>query len=80
MELIREHLIYKDVPIEICFGTLKSQEQYECIRLLLATRTKDVSICLHEITNPYILQLIKTLSVKQTHCLEKSVYQKEFTL
>ena len=68
MDLIREHLMYKDVPIKICFGTLKTQEQYECIRLLLATRTKDVSICLHDSKNNYIKTIIQKLNLITSSC------------
>ena len=72
MDLIREHLIYSDVPITICMKTLKPQEQYELIRLLLATRTKDVFICTHESTNEYIDKLLKKLDVSFTQCYLES--------
>lgn len=68
MDLIREHLIYKDVPITICMGQLKPVEQYEIIRCLLATRTNDVCICTHEATNDYINELLKKLPVKFCQC------------
>lgn len=75
MDLIREHLIYSDVPITICMKTLKPQEQYELIRLLLATRTKDVFICTHEATNEYIDNLLKNMPLKFTQChLESSLH------
>ena len=70
MELIREHLIYKNVPITICMKDLKPIEQYEVIRILLATRTKDVSICTHECTNEYIDKLLKQLPLKFTQCFK----------
>jgi hypothetical protein len=68
MDLIREHLMYKDVPITICMKTLKPIEQYEVIRLILATKAKNVTICTHEATNEYIDTLLKQLSVKYTQC------------
>jgi len=68
MELIREHLIYKDVPIRICMKELKPAEQYEVIRFILATRTKDVSICKHSSVNEYIDKLIAQLPVKVEEC------------
>lgn len=68
MDVIREHLIYKDVPIMICFKDLKPVEQYEVVRFLLATRTKDVSICTHESTNEYITVLLKKLPVEFVQC------------
>jgi len=71
MDLIREHLIYKDVPITICMKDLKPIEHYELIRLLLATRTKDVSICTHESVNDYIIVLLKKLPLKFVQCFQE---------
>jgi len=68
MDLIREHLFYSSVPVSICFGGMKTQEQYECIRLLLATRTKDVTICKHNTSNKYIEELLKLLTVEFNDC------------
>lgn len=68
MDLIREHLIYKDVPIKICMGQLKPNEQYALIRCLLATRTNGVCICTHESTNEYINELLKKLPVEFIQC------------
>jgi hypothetical protein len=70
MDLIREHLIYKDIPIHICFSKLKPTEQYECIRLLFATRTKDVFICKHNSVNSYIEKLLEDLKFQEEKCLE----------
>lgn len=70
MEIIREHLIYKDVPITICMKELKPIEQYEVVRFLLATRCDHVSICTHESTNEYINSLLKQLPVKFVQCFE----------
>jgi hypothetical protein len=67
MDLIREHLIYKDVPITICMKNLKQQEQYEVIRLLLATR-KNVKICLHDLNNIYISKLLDELKIIIEKC------------
>ena len=63
MDLIREHLIYKNVPTDIPIDALKTQEQYEVIRLLLACRKEDVCIMVKESTNKYILDLIHTLKI-----------------
>lgn len=68
MELIREHLMYKDVPITICMKSLKPIEQYEVIRILLATRTRQVKICTHESVNEYITELLKKLPVEFVQC------------
>jgi hypothetical protein len=66
MDVIREHLIYKNVPIRIEIDTLKAQEQYEVIRLLLAAREfkEDVCICVTDKTNKYVLELLKELKIQ----------------
>lgn len=64
MDIIREHLIYKNVPTTICMKQLKPIEQYEVIRLILASQSTNVSICTHESTNSYIDELLKKLPVK----------------
>jgi hypothetical protein len=69
MEAIREQLVYKEGKVLICMKELKPAEQYEVIRLLLATRTKDVLICTHDSTNEYITKLIQKLQLNTTVCL-----------
>ena len=66
MDLIREHLIYKNVPLDIQIDALKTQEQYEVIRLLLACRDskEDVCVSTSDKTNTYILELLKELRIK----------------
>jgi hypothetical protein len=64
MDLIREHLMYKNVPITIEIDTLKTQEQYEVIRLLLACRKEDVCVSVTDKTNKYVLELLKILGIK----------------
>jgi len=63
MDIIREHLMYKDVPLEITMNTLKTQEQYEIIRLLLATRTKDVVVKIDNSVNKYVRNLLSKIDV-----------------
>jgi hypothetical protein len=63
MDIIREHLMYKNVPLEIIMKTLKTQEQYEVIRLLLATRTKDVVVKVDSCLNKYVLNLLNKIGV-----------------
>ena len=65
MEVLREQLMYKDNQVTICMAKLSPTEQYECIRLLLATRTKDVQICTHDATNEYITTILKHFPVLQ---------------
>ena len=61
MERIREILTYKDIPLTICFAELKPIEQYECIRLLLATRTNDVILCIHANVNSNVNRVLEKL-------------------
>lgn len=68
MESIREQLLYKQNKVHICMRSLTPKEQYECIRLLLATRTKDVFICTHEATNSYIDSILKQLNLSFYQC------------
>jgi hypothetical protein len=63
MDLIREHLIYKHVPLVIPIDALKTQEQYEIIRLLLACRKEDVCVLVSDKSNKYILELLKELKI-----------------
>lgn len=63
MDLIREHLIYKNVPTDIQIDALKTQEQYEVIRLLLACRKEDVCVLVSDKSNKYILELLKELNI-----------------
>jgi len=65
MDVIREHLVYKNVPITICMRELKPIEQYEVVRLVLASQNKHVKICTHEATNDYITKLLKELPAVQ---------------
>ena len=68
MDLIREHLMYKNVPITIEIDTLKTQEQYEVIRLLLACRKEDVCVSVTDKTNKYVLELLQILGIKLADC------------
>jgi len=48
--------------------TLTPQEQYECIRLFLATRTKDVCVCSHGATNHYVESILLKLGIEKREC------------
>ena len=63
MDIIREHLMYKNVHLEISMKTLKVPEQYEVVRLLLATRTKDVVVKVDDSVNKYVLNIMKKIGV-----------------
>ena len=51
---------------------LKQQEQYEVVRLLLATQ-KHVKVCLHGSNNTYILKLLNELGIKLVNCQDEKV-------
>lgn len=42
---------------------LKPQEHYEVIRLLLATRKANVTLCLHGLKNKYISELVVDMNI-----------------
>ena len=75
MEVLREQLMYKDNQVTICMAKLSPTEQYECIRLLLATRTKDVQICTHDATNEYITTILKHFPVQFVQCWKLPLLQ-----
>ena len=70
MDVLREKLLYNSNKIHVCMKDFKKEEHYEIIRLLLATRTKDVCICTHESTNSYIDSLLKDLKIKFYQCFQ----------
>ena len=59
MDVIREHLMYKNDALEVCMKPLSSQEQYEFIRIVLESKTEKISVCKHGSTNLYIDILLK---------------------
>lgn len=80
MDVIREHLIYKNTPITICFAKLSPQEHYECIRVFLESKTENVTFCTHEATSPYIDHILKELNVKFTQCWKEDELLQQFGL
>jgi hypothetical protein len=80
MDVIREHLVYKNVPMTVCMKDFKPIEQYEFIRLLLASQTKNVKVCMHESTNSYITHLLKELSVELVQCSQGTDKLQKFDL
>ena len=43
MDVIRESLIYKNNVLHVCMNTLTRQEQYEFLRLVVATRKEGIT-------------------------------------
>jgi hypothetical protein len=71
MDLLREQLIYKNVPVHICMKSLKPVEHYEVIRLILASRNETIHICHHDSVNSHILTLLKKLPLQSYQCLNQ---------
>jgi hypothetical protein len=61
MEELREKIIYRSTPIEICFNSLNSTDQYEILRLISAFPEKQIKICVHENTSSYATNIMKNL-------------------
>ena len=78
MEIIREHLMYKNTSLNICMAKISPQEQYEVIRILLESKSKNVSICTHEATNAYIDTLLKKLNITFCQCWKEEAIQPYF--
>jgi hypothetical protein len=68
MDVIREHLMYKNSPLNICMAKIHSHEQYEVIRIILESKTQDITICKHEATNQYIDILLQKLNISLKEC------------
>ena len=66
MELIRESLIYKNNVLHVCMNSLTRQEQYEFLRLIVATR-KDVTFC-YDNSNSYITCILEKLELERIKC------------
>jgi hypothetical protein len=64
MDIIREHLMYKNDALKVCMKQLSSQEQYEFIRIVLESKTDKISVCMHGSTNFYIDMLLKKLPIE----------------
>lgn len=59
--------MYKNTPITICLAKLTPQEQYEVVRILLGNN-RNVKICTHDISNEFLLQVLKELPVQFVQC------------
>jgi hypothetical protein len=68
MDVIREHLMYKNSALNICMAKIQSQEQYEIIRIILESKTQDITVCKHDSTNMYIDTLLQKLNIPLKEC------------
>jgi hypothetical protein len=80
MDVIREHLMYKNTPLTICMAKIHPQEQYEVIRILLESKTEQVTFCTHDSTNMYIDIILKKLDVRFTQCWKEELMRPLFDL
>jgi hypothetical protein len=78
MDVIREHLMYKNSPITVCMKDLSPQEHYEIIRIILESEKDNVTICKHEFVSPYIEILLSKLKVKFVECWKVAQSVKTF--
>jgi hypothetical protein len=67
MELIRERLMYKSNTFHVCMNSLTRQEQYEFLRLVVATRKEGVTIC-YDDSNAYILCILNSIGLARGIC------------
>jgi hypothetical protein len=62
MELIREQLMYKSNSFHVCVSKLTRQEQYDFVRLVMATRTEGITFC-YDNSNQYLLRVLERLGI-----------------
>lgn len=77
MDIIREHLMYKNSPLNICMATITPQEQYEVIRILHESKA-EVTICAHNSTNKYIDILLKKMNINFKSCSTEHLEHRQF--
>ena len=68
MDLIREQLMYKNNTFHVCMNTLTRQEQYDFLRLVMATRKEGVTIC-YDDSNQYVLRIVNLLGLERYKCV-----------
>jgi hypothetical protein len=65
MELIREQLMYKSNTLHVCVSKLTRQEQYDFLRLVMATRKEGVTFC-YDNSNQYVTCLLEKIGLERT--------------
>ena len=78
MDVIREHLMYKNSPLTICMSNITPQEQYEIIRIILESKTEKIMICKHNSTNKYIDVLLNKLNITLSDCRTEQQQHQHF--
>jgi hypothetical protein len=70
MDIIREQLMYKSNTLHVCMNTLSRQEQYEFLRLLMATRKEGVTFC-YDNSNQYVTCILEKIGLERIKCPQK---------
>ena len=70
MDIIREQLTYKSNTLHVCMNTLSRQEQYEFLRLLMATRKEGVTFC-YDNSNQYVTCILEKIGLERIKCPQK---------
>ena len=64
MDLIREQLTYKSNTLHVCLNTLTRQEQYEFLRLVIATRKDRITFC-YDNSNQYVTCILEKIGLER---------------
>jgi len=64
MDIIREQLTYKSNTLHVCLNTLTRQEQYEFLRLVIATRKDRITFC-YDNSNQYVTCILEKIGLKR---------------
>ena len=79
MDIIREHLMYKNHPLHVCMKQLTSQDQYEFVRIVLESKTEKIYVCKHNSTNKYIDVLLSKLPIEiSKECFQETQKEQVF--
>lgn len=67
--------MYKNNVLHVCMNTLTRQEQYEFLRLIVATRKEGVTFC-YDNSNAYITCILDKIELERFNC-EKQQQQQD---
>ena len=59
--------MYKNSVLHVCMNTLTRQEQYEFLRLIIATRTTGITYC-YDNSNIYLSCIIEKIGLEKFDC------------
>jgi hypothetical protein len=67
MDIIREQLTYRGNAFHVCMNKLTRQEQYDFLRLVMATRKEGLTIC-YDNSNIYVKCILETIGLECGTC------------